>query len=137
MRAMLAHLRIARPVPDLDRSADLYTRGLGLQVLGRFENHGGFDGVMLGQPGGAWHFEFTHSRAHAITPTPTPEDLAVLYLPDPPEWHATCQRMLTAGFRAVASFNPYWDQHGRSFEDPDGYRVVLQNADWHNAAETP
>jgi len=25
---------------------------------------------------------------------------------------------------------PYWDAHGRTFEDLDGYRVVLQNAAW-------
>ncbi|WP_371418616.1 hypothetical protein [Acidisoma sp. S159] len=30
------------------------------------------------------------------------------------------------GFPAVASFNPYWDQLGRTYEDPDGYRVVIQ-----------
>jgi len=38
--------------------------------------------------------------------------------------------MLAAGFRQVASFNPYWDRCGRTFEDFDGYRVVLQNAEW-------
>ncbi len=31
----------------------------------------------------------------------------------------------------VASFNPYWDACGQTFEDPDGYRIVLQNAEWH------
>ncbi len=31
----------------------------------------------------------------------------------------------------LAPSNPYWDKLGRTFEDPDGYRVVLQNADWH------
>ena len=31
------------------------------------------------------------------------------------------------GFAAVKSFNPYWDQCGKTFEDPDGYRVVLAN----------
>jgi YycE-like protein len=30
----------------------------------------------------------------------------------------------------VKSFNPYWDGNGCTFEDPDGYRVVLQNAAW-------
>lgn len=40
--------------------------------------------------------------------------------------------MLTAGFRAVASLNPYWELHGRTFEDPDGYRVVIQRAAWVN-----
>jgi hypothetical protein len=30
----------------------------------------------------------------------------------------------------VKAFNPYWDRKGRTFADPDGYRVVLQNAAW-------
>jgi hypothetical protein len=35
---------------------------------------------------------------------------------------------LGLGFTPVKSWNPYWDDRGRSFEDPDGYRVVIQNA---------
>lgn len=38
--------------------------------------------------------------------------------------------MEVAGFIAVRSYNSYWDAAGRTFEDADGYRVVLQNADW-------
>jgi hypothetical protein len=38
--------------------------------------------------------------------------------------------MMAAGYEPVSSFNPYWDRVGRTFEDPDGYRVVLQNAVW-------
>jgi hypothetical protein len=38
--------------------------------------------------------------------------------------------MRAAGFAPVASFKPYWDRQGVTFEDPDGYRVVLQNAAW-------
>jgi hypothetical protein len=34
------------------------------------------------------------------------------------------------GYAAVASFNPYWDRLGLTFEDPDGYRVVLQHESW-------
>ena len=30
----------------------------------------------------------------------------------------------------VKAFNPYWDRKGKTFEDPDGYRVVLQQASW-------
>ena len=45
---MSLHLRIARPVSNLDRSVALYRHGLGLEEIGRFENHEGFDGVMLG-----------------------------------------------------------------------------------------
>jgi hypothetical protein len=42
--------------------------------------------------------------------------------------------MGTAGFEAVTSTNPYWDVHGRTFQDPDGYRVVLQQEGWNPAA---
>jgi hypothetical protein len=38
--------------------------------------------------------------------------------------------MMEAGFRGVVSCNPYWDVRGRTFEDLDGYRVVLQNVAW-------
>ena len=34
------------------------------------------------------------------------------------------------GAKATPSLNPYWDVSGRTFEDPDGYRIVLQNAAW-------
>ena len=68
---MAHHLRIARPVSDLARSVDMYCRGLGCIVLGSFEDHDGFDGVMVGAPGSQYHFEFTHCRAHPVRPTPT------------------------------------------------------------------
>lgn len=112
----------------------MYCEGLGLQVLGRFADHAGFDGVMLGHAGAGYHFEFTHCRAHPVAPAPTPEDLAVLYLESTVEWQAACSKMLAAGFRHVASFNPYWDVRGHTFEDHDGYRVVLQNAAWERVA---
>ena len=38
--------------------------------------------------------------------------------------------MSAAGFAAVSSFNPYWDVRGRTYQDPDGYRVVLQGEAW-------
>jgi hypothetical protein len=38
--------------------------------------------------------------------------------------------MQSAGYRTVLSSNPYWDRRGLTFEDPDGYRVVLENAAW-------
>jgi len=127
---MTFHLRIARPVSDLERSVAMYARGLGLSELGRFEDHAGFDGVMLGRPGLDFHFEFTRSRHGRITPSPTPEDLVVIYLPDHGVWVESCARMRDAGFTATKSFNPYWEQRGRTFIDPDGYRVVLENDHW-------
>jgi len=108
----------------------MYSKGLGLVEIGRFENHTGFDGVMLGKPGLHYHFEFTYCRAHPVAPRPTPEDLIVFYLSNPVEWQQACVSMLSTGFSEVTSFNPYWQQHGRTFEDHDRYRVVLQQAMW-------
>lgn len=128
----MVHVRIARPVSDLARARAMYRQGLGLRVLGSFQDHEGFDGVMLGVPGGGFHFELTRCTTHPVAPSPSPEDLAVFYFPSPAAWRSACADMLAAGFRPVASFNPYWDRRGRTFEDPDGYRVVLQNAAWQN-----
>jgi hypothetical protein len=62
-------------------------------------------------------------------PTPTAEDLTVFYIPDHSVWQETSARMQTAGFRQVTAFNPYWELHGRTFQDRDGYLIVLQNAE--------
>lgn len=110
----------------------MYCKGLGLHVLGGFQNHEGFDGVMLGNEGSDYHFEFTHCRTHPVNPCSTPEDLLVLYYPDKDEWTRRCLNLVAAGFKEVDSFNPYWRTSGRTFQDHDGYRIVLQNAGWTN-----
>jgi catechol 2,3-dioxygenase-like lactoylglutathione lyase family enzyme len=119
-------LRIARPSDDLDGLLAFYRDGLGLELLFRFEDHEGFDGVMLGSPGAAYHFEFTRAKGHPAGRAPTQDNLVVFYIADEERWRDAVERMRGAGFAPVASFNPYWDRQGRTFEDPDGYRVVLQ-----------
>jgi len=130
---MTPHLRIARPVGDLALSTQMYCRGLGLKILASFRDHDGFDGVMLGDPRSNYHFEFTHCHAHPITPTSTADDLLVLYMPEENEWRASCTNMLAAGFKQVPSVNPYWNARGRTYQDPDGYRTVLERAEWRGA----
>lgn len=127
---MSAHLRIARPVRDLPRSVAMYMQGLGLERLGGFSGHSGFDGVMLGNRDSAFHLEFTVCHEHPIQPTPTQEDLLVFYVADRDAWSQGCRAMLDAGFKEVQPFNPYWAQRGRTFEDRDGYRTVIQHASW-------
>ena len=123
-------LRVARPTDDLPALLRFYRDGLGLTLLTSFTAHNGFDGVMLGHPHAPYHLEFTHQPGHAVGRAPTPDNLLVVYLPDAEEWQAAVARMAAAGFAAVPSYNPYWDAQGRTFEDPDGYRVVLQGAAW-------
>lgn len=125
-----ATLRIARPSDDLDALLAFYRDGLGLELLFRFEDHQGFDGMMLGSPGAPYHFEFTRAKGHPAGKAPTQDNLVVFYIADEPAWREAVDRMCRAGFAPVPSFNPYWDQQGRTFEDPDGYRVVLQRGSW-------
>jgi catechol 2,3-dioxygenase-like lactoylglutathione lyase family enzyme len=122
-------LRVARPTDNLPALLRFYCDGLGLQVLASFTAHNGFDGLLLGHPQAPYHFEFTHQQGHHVGRAPTPDNLVVLYLPDAAKWLAAVAQM-RAGFAPVPSYNPYWDQQGLTFEDPDGYRVVLQQAAW-------
>ena len=108
----------------------MYATGLGFTVLAQFTDHEGFDGVILGHPRHSYQLEFTWQRGHLVGTAPTKDHLLVFYIPEDDEWEESCARMLAAGFRRVSSYNPYWDVQGRTFEDVDGYRVVLQNSAW-------
>lgn len=123
-------LRVARPTDNLAEVARFYEDGLGLTRLGSFQDHDGFDGLMLGAPGATYHFEFTRRRGHKAGRAPTRDNLLVFYLPDRREWQEAIDLMTAAGYTSAPSCNPYWDRAGRTFEDPDGYRIVLENASW-------
>jgi catechol 2,3-dioxygenase-like lactoylglutathione lyase family enzyme len=130
MEILVPTLRVARPSDDLDRLLPFYRDGLGLRLLYRFEDHEGFDGVVLGREGAPYHFEFTRARGHTAGRAQTQDNLLIFYLPQARAWQAAIDRMRAAGFSLVAAFNPYWDRDGATFEDPDGYRIVLQHAAW-------
>lgn len=85
---------------------------------------------MFGLPGAPFHFEFTRAHGHSVGRAPTQDNLVVFYLPEREAWRDAVERMRNAGFEPTTSFNPYWDVQGVTFEDPDGYRLVLQNAAW-------
>lgn len=125
-----AHLRIARATDHLAEIISFYRDGLGFEIIGSFEDHDGFDGVMLGHRGLSYHLEFTHQQGHRAGNAPNKEDLLVFYLPDRNEWQRAVDQMVARGCEPVKSHNPYWDTKGMTFEDMDGYRVVLQNASW-------
>jgi catechol 2,3-dioxygenase-like lactoylglutathione lyase family enzyme len=124
------HLRVARPTDAWDEILLFYRDGLGFEVIDSFTDHDGFDGVMLGHPGQQYHFEFTRKRRHVAGRAPTQDNLLVFYYPDAQEWERAVARMIAHGYAPVSSFNPYWDAKGKTFEDADGYRVVLQQASW-------
>jgi len=125
-----ARLRIAKPTERLNEVVRFYQDGLAMVVLSRLEDHDEFDGVMLGHLNAEWHLEFTRQHEHAAGCAPTQDYLLVFYLPDRTRWEHGIQRMRDLGRVPVPSCNPFWDCVGTTFEDPDGYRVVLQNASW-------
>lgn len=126
----LSVLRVARACADLDRLAAQYRAGLGLAELGRFVDHAGFDGVILGEPGGAWHLEFVHVRGEPSPPPSHEEQALVVYLPEHRDWLERVAAMARAGFARVPAANPYWERLGRCFVDSEGGRVIVQQAAW-------
>ena len=114
-------VRFARHTHRLDEVVRFYGEGLGLPELGRFDNHDGYSGVFFGLPGTDAHLEFTSGGRHDA-PQPHPETLLVLYLGDT---DAVEERRRRIGAEPVASANPYWNTHGITLVDPDGFRVVL------------
>jgi catechol 2,3-dioxygenase-like lactoylglutathione lyase family enzyme len=123
-------LRVVRPTDNMAKIVAMYVGGLGFTVIAQFTDHEGFDGAILGHPQQPYHFAFTSKHGHPAGSAPTEDHLLVFYIPAEDEWERSVKQMLAAGFRVVRSSNPYWDRKGRTFEDVDGYRVVLQNAAW-------
>lgn len=118
-------IRIARASSDLNKILRFYGEGLGLDILYRFQDHEGYDGVMLGRRGDPFHLEFTMEEGAEPTKAPTKENLLVFYYKNKEDLEVVSARMDNLGFRPVTSHNPYWDRGGKTYEDFEGYRVVL------------
>ena len=121
-------LRVARHTERLDAVVGFYRDGLGLTEIGGFRDHDGYDGVFLEVPGTGAHLELTAGGGHGA-PAPHPESALVLYLGDEEAVRAVVARL---GVDPVAPANRYWADHGLTFEDPDGFRVVLVPALWES-----
>ena len=120
-------VRWARPTDRLEEVVAFYRDGLGLQELGRFEGHSGYDGVMLGLPGSAYHLEFTSHADGSPCRAPSVDNLLVFYLESEQTAELVAGRLADLGYRDVEPENPYWDGRSITIPDPDGWRVVL---DW-------
>ena len=118
-------IRLARPTDKLKEVVKFYRDALGLPVIGEFHDHDGYSGVMLGLPDNRTHLEFTHAIGGSPCPAPTKDNLLVLYMPGEQDFMNAVDRMEQTGHRPVESENPYWSVYGRTYEDPDGWRVVL------------
>lgn len=123
----VAQVRVARPTAMLTEVVKFYRDGLGLEEIGSFSGHAGYSGVMLGLPGRRYHLEFTEHAERPRCDAPTGDNLLVFYLPDMVAINRAAARLKAMGHEPVAPENPYWKEKGLTFEDPEGWRVVLMN----------
>jgi catechol 2,3-dioxygenase-like lactoylglutathione lyase family enzyme len=119
-------LRVARHTERLEEAVAFYRDGIGFNEVGGFRDHDGYSGVFLALPGTGAHPELTAGGAHGA-PKPHPESLLVLYFGDDEAVHSVAARL---GVDPVTPANPHWAAHGMTFEDPDGFRVVLVPERW-------
>ncbi|KAF9430538.1 hypothetical protein BGZ76_000801 [Entomortierella beljakovae] len=132
-------IRFARPTKSLSESLRFYQDALGFNLIASFDDHRGFDGRILSPPSSdpnkpaPWHLEFTYQRGHEegeSCQAPTKDNLLVFYLKEKSEVELKATRMMEHGYEPVESLNPYWDDCGITFEDSEGWRIVLCWSEW-------
>ncbi len=124
-----AVMRVGRPTDNLEQITKMYADGLGFEIIGGFDGHGEFSGRMLGHPKHHYHLEFTTHSKEKAGRAPTLENLLVYYVPNNVEFAKAIDKISRSGFKKVNSFNPYWEGGAQTFEDVDGYRVVINNGE--------
>ncbi|PIF34696.1 glyoxalase/bleomycin resistance protein/dioxygenase superfamily protein [Flavobacterium sp. 9] len=117
-------LRVARHTDDLERIVNFYVDILGFELLGDFQNHNNYDGIFVGKSGLDWHFEFTKSHEKA-NHTFDQDDVIVLYPKSIIDYDVLVSNLLHANISIVTASNPFWNENGKMFLDPDGYRIVI------------
>ncbi|KAG0740654.1 hypothetical protein G6F57_011377 [Rhizopus arrhizus] len=123
-----AQFRIARPTDKFEKIKEFYGEGLGLELIGSFEGHEGYDGVMYGLPDKKYHLEFTTHVDGSPCPAPTKDNLLVFYIPDQEKISVIMNRLNRLGYLETEPENPYWKAKGITIEDPDKWRIVLMNS---------
>lgn len=118
--------RFARHTNNLKQLKSFYIDILGLELLGSFENHNGYDGVFIGNPDENWHLEFTKSE-DIVTFNFGEEDILVFYPNTKLEFELIHDNLVANKIPFIQAKNPYWNENGKMFLDPDGYRVVISH----------
>ena len=122
--------RFARHTNNLEQLKSFYIDILGLELLGGFENHDGYDGVFIGKPNENWHLEFTKSN-DIVTFNFGEEDILVFYPNSKLEFELIHHNLIAKKIEFIKAKNNYWNDPeisgGKMILDPDGYRVVISH----------
>ncbi len=118
--------RFARHTNNLEQLKSFYIDILGLELLGSFENHNGYDGVFIGKPTENWHLEFTKSD-EIVSFNFGEEDILVFYPNTKLEYEMIHDKLVTNKIEFIKAKNPYWNENGKMILDPDGYKIVISH----------
>ncbi len=118
--------RAARHTSDLSAMQHFYTEVLGLEVLGTFNDHDGYDGLFLGHEDADWHLEFT-SNGTAIEHSFNDDDILVFYPRSAVEYTTILNNIDRMQVPKHIPRNPYWKANGILIKDPDGYNIIVSN----------
>ena len=118
-----SRLRVARPTDQLDAAARFCRKGMGLPVIGHFEDHDGHDGVLLGRPDAGGHLELTHRRAGSPGAAPSRDNRLVVYAQDRSDLNPFEASFAATGCRPVEPGNPDWLGKSLTSQAPDSWRA--------------
>lgn len=118
--------RFARHTNDLEQLSNFYINILGMEILGGFQKHNGYDGVFIGKSNENWHLEFTKSN-EIIQFNFEEEDVLVFYPNTRLEYEHILEKVKNFSIKLIEAKNPYWNENGKMFLDPDGYRIVISD----------
>jgi hypothetical protein len=118
--------RFARHTNDLEPLTAFYIKILGMEILGGFQNHNGYDGVFMGKTNENWHLEFTKSD-EIIQFNFGDEDVLVFYPNTKLEYYSILEKINNSLIKIIEAKNQYWNENGKMFLDPDGYRIVISD----------
>lgn len=118
--------RYARHTNNLEQLKSFYIDVLSLEMLGGFENHNGYDGIFIGKQDENWHLEFTQSDV-IVNHSFDEDDLLVFYPNSKLEFELLQEKLEKHSIKFIESKNPYWNENGIQFLDPDGYRIVISH----------
>jgi catechol 2,3-dioxygenase-like lactoylglutathione lyase family enzyme len=124
----VTQVRIARPTDHLTEVVRFYRDVLVLEQISSFESHAGYDGVILALLVRRDHTLSSCTTSAAVrVPTPTKDNLIVFYVEDEAAFREMAARLKRDGHDPVGPVNLCWAENGLTFEDPDGWRVVLMH----------
>jgi extradiol dioxygenase family protein len=118
--------RIARHTNTIDKISTFYTEVIGLEVLGSFNDHEGYDGIFLGKKDLDWHLEFTSSDSVAKQVWDE-DDFLVFYPKSVEEYESIIKNIEIQKVDVHVPKNPYWIENGILLRDPDGYGVIVSS----------